>query len=59
MKTINTTLAILLSACSIAALMAGLSGATHQFAMFGISAMVAIPMWDEIYNEYKKRDKEY
>lgn len=57
MKLINTILAILLSACSIAALMAGLSGATHQFAMFGIGVMVAIPMWNEIYKEYEKRDK--
>lgn len=53
MKVMNIVLATLLSACSLASLMAALSGVTHQYAIFGIGAMVAIPMWDEIYREYK------
>ena len=54
MKTIEKILATLLSGCSIACLLGGLSGATHQFFMFAISGMVAYVMWDEIYKEWKK-----
>lgn len=59
MEKINTILAILLSVCGIMALIAGLSGATHQYAMFGISLIVVVPMWGEIYKEYKKRNNIY
>lgn len=59
MEKINTILAILLSVLGIMALIAGLSGATHQYAMFGISLIVVVPMWGEIYKEYKKRNNIY
>ncbi|WP_370818817.1 hypothetical protein [Butyricimonas paravirosa] len=54
MKIVNTILAILLSVFGMVSLIAGLSGITHQYMMFGISLIVVIPMWDEIYKEYKR-----
>ncbi|WP_065218409.1 MULTISPECIES: hypothetical protein [Butyricimonas] len=54
MKKFGITLAALLSCLGIAALFAGLLGKTHQFAMFVICLIVAIPMWEEIYKEWKK-----
>ena len=55
MKIVNTILAILLSVFGMVSLIAGLSGITHQYMMFGISLIVVIPMWDERYKNINRK----